>query len=163
MFHSLGWTRGWRGRPKISTKVMKFVVVDGVIIFVREVISREDIRGCVVAVIFVGVDKEIRAPFDDQTTVLKKRLPFMGGHGLNAGNDGVIHGEGIPLVSGNAGARGQGQEIVIAICVAGRGKGDGTDRTRFRGVCRVVGFKNLRIGAEFDVKFIEIGRRNGGH
>ena len=163
MCRSLGRAQEWGVRPKSITKVTEFVVIDGVVIVGREIVGGDSVRGCVVAVVFVGVDKEIWTPFDDQATVLEKWLPFIGGHGLNAGNDGVVDGENLPLVSREAGPGGQGQEIVIAIRVAGRGKGDCADRTRFWGVGRVVSFKNLDVRPEFESKFVEIGGRDAGN
>jgi hypothetical protein len=81
---------------------------------------------------------------------LDKRLLIGNAEGFNPCDGRVGHGKRDPLVTGDAGASGEGQKVVVALCVSSRIEGNGSQGPCFGGVGRVVVLEHLDVSPEFE-------------
>jgi hypothetical protein len=123
-----------RGRGKASSsldRVGKEVIelggVNGVVVGKVKTVEGGGVGWSKIAVIFIGVDRVVGTPLNDEATRLYEGLAFESRKGFNA-RDGVFcHREKGPLVAGNAGAGRQEKEIIVPFGVTGGGQSNGAE------------------------------------
>jgi branched-subunit amino acid ABC-type transport system permease component len=90
LFRSLDCIRGRRkfsgSTGNVVKEVGELVGVKGVVVGRVENVVGRIVGGVIIAVIFVVVDNVVRAPFDDEATVLEEGLSFFFCEGLDPGN-----------------------------------------------------------------------------
>jgi hypothetical protein len=159
LVHDVGSGSKYRDNVSIC-EVGQFHVVNVVIIVgVENIVHRGGSR-FVGAVVFVVVDRLVRAPFNDETTGLDKWLPLNMCQGFDARNGCIGDGQSSPLMTGDPGAGGQGQKIEVPLDVAGRCHGNGAKGASTGSVGGVRILKNLYVLPKLDPHGGIIGGRH---